>query len=297
MPLHHICGPVHYIPGVTNVGVIVAKEGRAILIDSGVGDRSGRTILRALEEARLRPVAIFNTHTHGDHTGGNAHIVEKAGARVYAPRLDSVVLEQPAWGTVCLFMGSEPLPQLEVARYAPRACHVDVLVEEGTYEEAGVAVQAVPLHGHTGSHTGYLVEGVLFTGDALAGRREMEAARVSYLYSVTCQLASLEYLRTLHCQRYVPAHDEPRDDIAELITLNVERMQEVLDVLLTEMAAGPQQATDLLAALCRHHGLEPRHLRDYLLLHATLHSYLGHLHRAGLARFELSDHKLWWGAA
>lgn len=297
MPLQRLAGPVHYLPGVTNAGVIIGEGNQAILIDTGSGDRSGRAILRALDEAGLRPSAIMSTHGHGDHTGGHAWIVERTGARVYAPGLDAVVLEQPAWGTICLFMGAEPPPELAVPRYAPRPCRVDVLVEEGVYHEAGVTIQAVPLHGHTGSHTGYLVEGVLFTGDAVEGRREMEAPKLSYLHSVTCQLATLEYLRTFPCERYLLAHDEPTAEIGGLLERNLAHIHNVIELLLGELAASPQPAADLLAAVCRHYGLAPRHLRDYALLQSTLHSYLGHLLAIGQARYEMADGKLLWTVA
>lgn len=40
-------------------------------------------------------MATLNTHCHGDHSGGNAYLVERAGVKVYAPLCDAVVLRQP----------------------------------------------------------------------------------------------------------------------------------------------------------------------------------------------------------
>ncbi len=105
MELQHIKNNAYYLRDVINIGVVVGEEGQAILIDSGLGDRSGRRILRALEAEGLRPVAVLNTHCHGDHSGGNAYLVEQAGVRVYAPLYDAMVLRQPVWGTLSVRRG------------------------------------------------------------------------------------------------------------------------------------------------------------------------------------------------
>ena len=90
MELQHIKDDVYYLSGIINIGVVAGEDGQAILIDSGLSDRSGRRILQALEAEGLRPVAVLNTHCHGDHSGGNAYLVEKAGVRVYAPLWDAM---------------------------------------------------------------------------------------------------------------------------------------------------------------------------------------------------------------
>nr|NIO69347.1 MBL fold metallo-hydrolase [Anaerolineae bacterium] len=131
MELQHIKDNVYYLRYAINMGVVVGEEGQAILIDSGLGDRSGRRILRALEAEGLRPVAVLNTHCHGDHSGGNAYLVEQAGVKVYAPLYDAMVLRQPVWSTLCLFAGADPINELTIPRFSMRPSPVDVIVTEG----------------------------------------------------------------------------------------------------------------------------------------------------------------------
>src|SRR5512136_1351604 len=121
---------VYVVPGPSNVGLVIGAGQQALLIDTGVGERSGRQLLQLLEERGLHLAAILNTHGHGDHVGGNAYLVEHTGAKVYAPLHDGIVLRYPIWGTLCTFGGAEPITELSVPRFAPHACAVDVIVTE-----------------------------------------------------------------------------------------------------------------------------------------------------------------------
>ena len=62
------------LTGLTNIGLVRTGEGQAVLIDSGGDDSSGRRIRKALEAEGLTLQAIYNTHSHADHIGGNAFL-------------------------------------------------------------------------------------------------------------------------------------------------------------------------------------------------------------------------------
>jgi len=294
MELCHIKDDVHYVPGAVNIGVIAGQDGQAILIDSGIGDHSGRQILQLLASRGLRPVAILNTHGHGDHVGGNAYIVERSGAKVYAPLLDSVILQYPVWGTLFLFGGAEPIQELAVPRYSPRPCTPDVLVTDGEYDIAGMHIRAIPLPGHTGGHTGYLVEDVLFSGDTLASEQELNDRRVVYAYSITKRLESLKRLQGLSCAWYLLSHDIPRRDIGELVTRNIAQVEDTLRFILGYLANSPAEANDILDALCQRYDIHLRHLRDYSLLSLTAFAYLSHLHNSGEIAYAIEGYRLRW---
>ena len=248
MELEHITDNVYYLRDVINMGVVVGEEGQALLIDSGLGDRSGRRILQALEAEGLRPVAVLNTHCHGDHSGGNAYLVEQAGVKVYAPLYDAVVLRQPVWSTLCMFAGADPINELAIPRFSMRPSPVDVIVTEGELTVAGVTVEAVALPGHTGSHTGYIASGVFFLGDALCSEQELENAGIPYGYSVTMRLDTLQKLRDYNCDYYLLAHGDLRRDIGELVELNRERVEETLAFIVDYLSRQPSEASDVIVA-------------------------------------------------
>lgn len=297
MQLQHLHHNVYFLPGPSNVGLVVGEGQQALLIDTGAGKRSGRQLWHILEERNLRLVAIFNTHCHGDHVGGNAHLVERSGARVYAPAYDAVVMQYPIWGTLCMFGGADPLAEFRVPRFAPQPCAADVIVTEGELRLAGVTVQVVPLPGHTGSHTGYIVNGTFFTGDTLAGEAELENTPFSYAYSITRQLQSLAKLRDYPCPYYVLGHGKVEREISVLIERSIAQIMDVLDFVKGHLATGCAEASDLLSVLCAHYGIGIRNVRQYYYWYPVLHSYLSHLSNSGQIRCKIEDNRLLWCAA
>ncbi len=294
MHLRHILNNVYYLPGASNIGLIVGEGQRAFLIDTGVGQRSGRQLLQILGELGLSLVAILNTHCHGDHLGGNAYLVEHTRAQVYAPLHDSIVLQYPIWGALCAFGGAEPIAELRVPRFAAQPCAVHVIVTEGEMQVAGVSVQVVPLPGHTGTHTGYIVNGVFFMGDTLAGEGELANTAISYAYSVTKRLESLEKLRRYSCVYYVPGHGAVKQDITALIDRNIAQVMDILSFIKGYLAQGSAEASEILRAVCMHCGIEIRNIRQYFLWYPTLHSFLSHLSNSGEVAFEIRDNRLLW---
>lgn len=294
MQLQHVLNNVYYLPGASNIGLVIGEGQQALLIDTGVGERSGRQLLQLLEERGLHLVAILNTHGHGDHVGGNAYLVEHTGARVYAPLHDGIVLRYPVWGTLCTFGGAEPIVELSVPRFAPHSCAVDVTVSEGEVEVAGVRVQVVPLPGHTGTHTGYIVDNVFFIGDILAGAAELANAPVSYAYSITKRLASLEKLRHYSCAYYVLGHGAVERDIGPLIERNIAQLNDVIEFIKNVLARGGAEANELLLAVCAHYGITIRNVREYYMLYPTLHAFLSHLNNCGEIAHSMENNRLLW---
>jgi glyoxylase-like metal-dependent hydrolase (beta-lactamase superfamily II) len=287
---------VHLLPGLASIGVIEAGRGEAVLIDTGLGDRDGRRILRVLGQAGLKPAAILNTHSHGDHCGGNALLVERSGARIYAPPLEADVIENPAWGTASVFGGAEPLPEFAVPRYAPRPSPVYQVIEPGTHHVAGVEIEMVPLRGHTPAHSGYLVDDVLFLGDAVAGKHELETAPLSYAYSIGQQIETLARLAESDHTGYILGHGGHSPDIRPLIREGHRRIQRALDLVAARLADGPAQTHQITAALSAGLGIELHHARGYYLLTATVHAYLSYLAQQGRIRPRVSHSELRWEA-
>jgi glyoxylase-like metal-dependent hydrolase (beta-lactamase superfamily II) len=294
MGLQHIVDNVYYLTSAINIGVIRGEDDQVVLIDSGIGDRSARYILRVLQAEGLRPVAVCNTHGHGDHVGGNAYLVEHAGVRVYAPLHDSTIIRHPIWGLLFMFAGAEPIHELAVPRFSPRPSPVDVIVTEGELSIAGTTIEAIPTPGHTGTHTSYRVGGVLFLGDLLCSEVELERTKISYGYSVAMRLESLARLRTIEADYYLLAHGDLRQDIGPLLDLNVARVHETLDFIREYLTHGRAEAVDVVAAVADYFRLDISRVRKYFLLHLAIYSHLSYLHNRGEIGFELEGNRLWW---
>lgn len=113
------------------------ESGSTAVVDPG----DGEAVLAAAEARGWTIDAIFNTHWHPDHTGGNRKVMEATGATIYGPAAEG-----------------EKVPGIDVA------------LKEGDRVRLGrheAEVWEVP--GHTLGHIAYIFrdDGLAFVGDTL----------------------------------------------------------------------------------------------------------------------------------
>ncbi|MBC7225492.1 MAG: MBL fold metallo-hydrolase, partial [Anaerolineae bacterium] len=282
--------------GPANCGVVLGRDGQAVVVDSGVGSRSGRRIAEALAARGWRPVAVCNTHVHGDHAGGNAYLAREVGARVYVPAREAALAREPGWNGLFLFGGAHPVAGTTTRKLAPEPSPVHGAVCEGTLHLAGLCLEAISLPGHTGGHMGYLVDGVCFLGDALASEQEL-AWGLPYVHSVSLKLRSLERLAEVQAAWYVPGHGDPRREVTSLIQANRKAIHDLLDALRASLAEGPRSGEEVVAWACRWAGVWPKRVGDLGMVRATVLAHLSHLHEAGEVAYEVRDGRLVWRLA
>src|SRR5215218_1888041 len=113
MAIDQLSDRVYVVPGGVNIGVIDAGDHRFLLVDSGLNDTSAKKALKSVkEELNGAVIAVLTTHAHADHFGGNATVVKRTGARVFAPEIDEAILRYPLLQPVFLFAGADPLDSL-----------------------------------------------------------------------------------------------------------------------------------------------------------------------------------------
>ena len=129
---------IHQIPLLRdNYGYLLVceKTKKTAIVDPSEGE----PVLRRIEQEKVEPVAILNTHHHRDHTGGNEELLAQHKVDVYGHRSDSTRIPGLTRG-----------------------------VEEGDEVQIGAfkgKVFFIP--GHTTGHVAYLFENNLFCGDTL----------------------------------------------------------------------------------------------------------------------------------
>jgi glyoxylase-like metal-dependent hydrolase (beta-lactamase superfamily II) len=143
--------------GVVSVGVIPVSEREIALVDAG-NDKDAKAILAELSRRHLGPdavTAILITHGHPDHTGGVKMFPQ---AQVISLEAEKPLVEGRAGA-------KGPLTRLFPV--SPTGITVTKTVADGETFMLGphrVRVFAVP--GHTQGSAAYLVDDVLFMGDA-----------------------------------------------------------------------------------------------------------------------------------
>ena len=98
----------YFIQSPAKVGLIRVAPDRDCLIDSGSDRDAGKRIKRILDANGWALEAIFNTHSHADHIGGNQYLQNQTGCRVYAPGIEADFTAHPVLEPSFLFGGNPP---------------------------------------------------------------------------------------------------------------------------------------------------------------------------------------------
>jgi len=126
----------------------------ALIIDpGGEADR----IIRTINEKKLLPVAIVNTHGHADHISANEALRKYFKIPLCIHKDDAPFLKDTRLN------GSSMLPG-----HLTAPAEADVLLENGSELKAGSLVfKVIHTPGHTPGGICLYLDGVLFTGDTL----------------------------------------------------------------------------------------------------------------------------------
>jgi hydroxyacylglutathione hydrolase len=137
----------------TNCFVVTSGESatEAAVIDPGA---DASAIEQALASAGASCAAILLTHSHYDHFGALADLVDRTGAPVWLPEGELDVFRRPD----AFFPG---------AGVRPFAGEATLLAGGETVEAAGVSFQVRAVPGHSPGHVSYYADGHLFSGDVL----------------------------------------------------------------------------------------------------------------------------------
>ena len=294
--LEQLSDRIYVAPGGVNIGVILAPDSGSILIDTGLNDTAARKVLRRLADMDRRVSAIVTTHGHADHFGGNAFVVKRTGAEVWAPAWDETVLRYPLFQPLVLFAGADPPDSLRGRFLLADQSPVDHIFDAGPLEVSDVQLEAISLAGHSGNQMGIRCDDVFFAADVVLPERVLERYKMPYLYSVRDHLRSLDRAAKTNYRIAVPGHGQMTENLTDLIELNRDLVIKVADMIV-ELCADPITPGDILAALLTALGAEPSDPASFYLLHPTVFAYLTYLEEQGRVVHTIEAARSLWVAA
>lgn len=292
MELVAVTDNVAYIPGAVNIGVLRNGE-RCAIIDTGLDKDSGRGIRKVLEADGLTLEAIINTHSHADHFGGNDYLARNLKAKVYAPSIESGVIQNPILEPIYLFHGATPIRNLRNKFVLAKSSPVDHIIEPGKIEIIGLEVEVVPLPGHCFNQIGVLADNILFCADTVFSERVIDKYKIPVVQDVGSHLETLDRMGGMDHDMFVPAHTRPVEDIKELVAKNVSTTQGIIDDI-KQLLDGPKTTEHVMSELCTSYGLDLSVVQQYFLIHMTIMAYLGYLYDEKQIDIEMEGNLLRW---
>lgn len=256
-----------YAPAPTNIGIFRYSEREVCMIDAGSRDTAAG-VLEQITERGWELKKLFLTHSHADHVAGAAFLREQTGCEVYAPGISAAAVKHSFLIPVTLYGGSTT-PEMCTKLLLPPPC--DCAELSGDVLPPGL--EFVRLDGHDMAQAVFRTrDGVWFTADAVVSARDLAKHRISFVYSQKQHWESLERLAGFSGSLFIPAHDQPCENIAGLVRENLSAMDEVACDI-ENMCSSPKTIDDLIAEC-----LEKYHIRlylmQYLLVGQTVRSYV-----------------------
>lgn len=290
MELVKIAGPAHYLPGRVNIGVI-AGDGQAALIDTGLDEGAARKAVQAVEQAGLRLAAVVNTHGHADHCGGNAFVRKRTGAPIYAPPVEAALIQHTEFEPFFLF-GAAPFKAIDSKWFHAAPTPVAHILD-AKVTLCGVELAVLPAAGHSMNQVAIATTEVAYLADALMAPEILERYPIQYCYDVLGHRETLERLGNLRRDWYVGAHFSPTQDLEPLLEANRANLERTAAAVLE--ALRPAASTEeIVRSAAEVLAVPPMDPAAYLLNAAAVKAHLSAHVREGRVTFEIQDQRPIW---
>jgi len=300
---------VYFIPGSTNIGIILDCPARktelcdVYIVDSGRGKDDAAIILRELSE--LFPdenyilKAVINTHSHADHSGGNAYLQEKAGCKIWCSEGEAAGLQNPLIQS-SVEWGGNPIEELKTEFYLPKKCKTDKFISEDLTDllKNGGKIQYVPLSGHYFDMFGILYTDsaghrVLFAGDGFFGRQFLFKYWIPYIFDVGKEFETLDKLSKFKADYYIPSHGDALTRIEETVEENQIALLSTEICIMGILNKESLTFEELLKRVADKNGINMK-AAQIILIGSTLRAYLVYLRESGKADFYVEGNKMFW---
>ena len=279
-----------YIQSPAKIGLIKTGQDQVCLIDSGNDKDAGKKVKKHLDANGWTLQAIYNTHSHADHIGGNQYLQKQTGCSIYAPGIERDFTQHPILEPSFLYGGNPP-KELRHKFLMAQGSDVQPMTRECLPD--GMEILSLP--GHSWDMVGFRTsDEIIYLADCLSSRETLEKYQISFLVDVQAYLDTLEMVQTLEAKLFIPAHAAPTDDIAPLAKYNIEKVHEIADEIVC-FCAEPRPFESILKHMFVHYQLQMT-FEQHALVGSTVRSYLTWLKEQGRLEALLEDNTLLWHA-
>ncbi len=224
-----IKGNTFYFESFSNVGIYIPDGKNALLIDACDHPRMVRSLDRQLTEMGVSVSAVIDTHGHVDHICGNKFFQEKYGCRLFSTEKEQAFIKYPSLESEFHFAGVD-VKKVNNPYLLTESSETEIIDRDN----APFGVKTVDLPGHSFEMIGVITgDNVFFMADSILSAKTWDEYRLPFFNNVNKSIETLEKIRTVEADVYVPSHAEPTDYIAELAQYNIDRLREKKELALS----------------------------------------------------------------
>lgn len=287
MQLNHITGNSYYLDGDSAIGVYVFADNTCLLVDSGPGAGRAKKVLDVLEQEGLRVHAIFCTHAHADHCGGNAYIQEQTRCRIMASPIAAAIIENPLIGPAMLY-SAYPLRVLTNRVLMMPPSQVDQIIYPGPLRIKNEEFTVLDLPGHSIGQIGLInPDEIAFLGDALMHEKMLADYPFLYMVDINSQLQTLANIQEKTWPLVFLTHGGLVDDFMANLKDNQERIEHIMAVILTYLENSPSRE-QVTAHVIKEFNLSINSGQYFLIL-STVSAFLSYFCQQKQAKTRVED--------
>ena len=287
MELIQVGEKTYYIKNATNIGIYKVDETQVYLIDTGNDKDAGKKILKIIDDKNWSVKGIINTHSNSDHIGGNKVIQDKTNCTILANKIEKSFTEFPILESSFLYGG---YPFKDIRNKFLLAKESIVTSIENNLPDG---LEYFNLKGHFFDMCGIKTsDDVYFLADSLFSKETIKKYHLFFIYDVKEFLNTLEYLKTLKGNLYIPSHCEATTDISALIEININKVNEIISKIYN-ICNKEKTFEEILKCIFDEYNLI-MNANQYVLVGSTIKSYLSYLLDENKICYEFKSNKMFW---
>ncbi|MBE6030955.1 MAG: MBL fold metallo-hydrolase [Clostridiales bacterium] len=303
--LIHVKGNSYYIQSPAKIGLYKVSDEEVVIIDSGNDKDAGRKVRQVLDREGWKLRAIYNTHSNADHIGGNQYLQKQTGCKIYAPGIEADFTNHTILEPAFLYGGFPP-KDLRHKFLMAQESECEYLTNENIPE----GFEIINLPGHFFDMVGFRTpDNVVYLADCLSSKATLDKYGIGFIYDIAAYIQTLEMVKEMKADVFVPAHADAAETIAELAQLNIDKVNEIADNIVRILSESQNDCGEavcekktgltfeaILKKLFEHYNLV-MNFEQYVLIGSTVKSYLSYLKDQGRITASFDNNMLIWNKA
>lgn len=278
----------YYIDSPSKIGLIKLNEREVCLIDSGNNKDTAKKIKKILDSNSWELKAIYNTHSHADHIGGNNYLQKQTNCKIYSPLIEAGFTNNTILEPTFLFSATPP-KELKHKFLMAENSKVEILNEKNLVEQ----LEIITLMGHSFNMVGFKTKNdVIYLADALSSTEILDKYKIVFIHNVGEHIKTLEKIKGLKAKIFVPSHTLVSDNISNLAQYNINKVFEVSKKIL-DICKEEKTIEEVLQTIFADFNLSIN-FEQYFLLKSTISSYLTWLKETNKIECFFDNNRLLW---